>query len=274
MVAKICPKIAESHDELPNWLKHRLELEGPKGPAHTKITKDVFDVVDKYLEEATNEGQEMNMNSVEALLADAIDAYNGEVAKWRTSRTEADLQAVNTMMDRGASQEEIDKLVREQDARKAAWPHPIKLGETPRALNQLAFTFASKYGFSTFHQDKPMKHLKRDHPHVQHVMDFILMNVKTHQVHEKLLCNFDQVWSCLFEPMRRTLWKTNPGEGAKDDLAKYPRRQVLRAAMQQHFEETVQEPVHVKNQKWQAKLADIRGYGGVNTIFAWRIGFY
>ena len=78
MVAKICPKIAESHDELPNWLKHRLDVEGPKGPSHTKITKDVFDVVDKYLEEATNEGQEMNMNSVEALLSDAVDAYNGE----------------------------------------------------------------------------------------------------------------------------------------------------------------------------------------------------
>jgi hypothetical protein len=41
--------------------------------------------------------------------------------------------------------------------------------------------------------------------------------------------------------------------------------------MQKHFGETVQEPIHVKNQKWQAKLADIRGYGVVNTIFAWRI---
>lgn len=67
-----------------------------------------------------------------------------------------------------------------------------------------------------------MKHLPREHPHVQRVMEFILMEVREKRVHEKLLCNFDQVWSCLFEPMRRTLWKSGGASGAKDDLSKYP----------------------------------------------------
>lgn len=115
-----------------------------------------------------------------------------------------------------------------------------------------------------------MKHLPRDHPHVQRVMEFILMEVREKRVHEKLLCNFDQVWSCLFEPMRRTLWKSSDASGAKDDLSKYPNRQAIRAAMQEFFGETVQQPTAEKNSKWQTKLADIAGTGGINTISGWR----
>lgn len=270
LVSRMCPHIAQKHDELPNWLKARFSVEGTKGPAHTKLTKDVWDIVDRFLEEAINEGHELNTKSVETVIDDAITAYNTEVEKFRNSRGEADLQAVDNLIKNGGSEEAVQKSVQEQDAAKASWPHPIKLGQTERSLNQLALRFSEKYGFSSFNQDKPMKHLRRDHPQVQQVMDFILTAVKQGEVHPKLLCNFDQVWSCLFEPMRRTLWKTNAGQGAKDDLSQYPHRQAIRAAMQEHFGETVDQPAHIKNSKWKAKLADVCGTGGVNTVSGWR----
>ena len=126
---------------------------------------------------------------------------------------------------------------------------------------------------TTKKQPMPVRHLPRDHPQVQHVNDFINYNIQEGLVDHRLVANFDQVWTCLFEPMRKTLWK--PGsEKEKDDLAKYPRRQRIRAALQEHFGATVQQPAHEQNGKWKVKLATIRGYGGANTVNYWRQAYH
>ena len=270
VICQRCPKVAEKYDEVPNWLRSHLELPGTaKGPSHTKVTKDIYLVVDRIVEEAARDGFELTIASIEEVLADAIEAYNCEVEKWRKVRQEADLKAVNALMEAGGTEADVARLVDQQNAEKASWPHPVNLAKTPRALNQLALSFASKYGFGMYRQDKPTRHLPRDHPQVQHVMDYIRLQLSEGKVDPRLCANFDQVWSCLYEPMRRCLWK-NGEAGEKDSLAAFPKRQRMRAEMQRHFGETVQEPTHVKNAKWNAKLADVCGYGGINTVVGWR----
>ena len=120
-----------------------------------------------------------------------------------------------------------------------------------------------------FRQDKPMRHLPRDHPQVQHVTDFINLQITTGSVHPKLVMNFDQIWTCLYEPMRRVLWK-GESSGPKDDLASYPSRQSIRAEMQKHFGQVIQQPKHEKEKAWSVKRADIAGTGQANTINHWR----
>ena len=130
--------------------------------------------------------------------------------------------------------------------------------------------FAEDYGYGVFTQDKPTRHLPRDHPQVQHVNDFINYNIKEGHVDSRLVANFDQVWTCLYEPMRKTLWKKDQGEGKKDTLSSFPKRQCIRAALQEHFGETVELPTAQKNARWKLKLATISGYGGANTVNFWR----
>lgn len=140
-----------------------------------------------------------------------------------------------------------------------------------RGKQYQAAKFCDTYGYSLFTQDKPTRHLPREHPHVQHVNDFILMNIQEGKVNSKLVCNFDQVWSCLYEPMRKTLWKKNE-HGQKDSLSKFPARQKIRATLQEHFGQTISLPLAERNAKWKVRLADIEGYGGANTVNYWRCG--
>ena len=269
LLAELCPKIAEKYDEPPNWLRERLGVDNGKGPAHTKITADVYNVVDRILQDASQEGFELSIASAEEVISDAISAYNEQVQAWRTGSERAQLQTMNNLIASGASEDEIAQQVKLHDAQTANWPNQIDVGKTTRSLNQLAISFAKKYGFGSYTQDKPARHLPRNHPQVQHVTEFILTSVKEDHVHPKLLGNADQVWTCLFEPMRRVLWKSCE-QGPKDSLSRFPGRQALRSKLQEHFGEAIQVPKHEQKKTWSVKLADIEGYGGTNTVNHWR----
>lgn len=78
------------------------------------------------------------------------------------------------------------------------------------------------------------------------------------------------MWTALYEPMKRTLWKQ--GEGRKDPLAAFPARQVVRQAMQERFGQEVQTPVFQVKKKWTVKLADVCGYSCQNCVSRWRTG--
>lgn len=192
-----------------------------------------------------------------------------QVNKWCASRESADLAALDALAQSGASPQEICDLEKQQQALKASWPAPISIGQSGNAVKKLAERFAAEYGYSMFSQDKPTRHLPRDHPQVQHVNDFINMNIKDGKVDARLVANWDQVWSCLFEPMRKTLWK-DPETGRKDSLSRFPKRQLIRSALQEHFGETVEMSTQQKHARWKVRLATIKGYGGANTVNCWR----
>ena len=265
-----CPSIAAKYDEVPNWLRERLNINSAKGKGHGRIPPEVLEIVDSILKQAIQDGFELNMSSVADVLKEAIEAFNSEISKYRESRENADLKALDQLVETGASEAEITKLQDLQAANKASWPSCITCGLTDSALKHQAANFAESHGYSCYTQDKPTRHLPRDHPQVQHVNDFIKMNISEAKVDGRLVANFDQVWTCLYEPMRKTLWKRDPGTCESDGLSRFPGRQKIRATLQEHFGETVQLPLAERNKKWKVKLATIQGYGGNNTVNAWR----
>lgn len=104
-----CPAIAAKIDEVPNWLRERLNIHTSKG-YHSKIPKEVTDIADSILQHATKQGYELNMISVEQLIDDCVSAYNAEVSKRRAAHEDADLQALDNLVAAGASEEEIERL--------------------------------------------------------------------------------------------------------------------------------------------------------------------
>lgn len=261
-----CPHIAAKYDEVPNWLRQRLKIDSTKGPATGRIPPEVEDTIDSILEASISDGFEINSLGIEMVMQDCIEAFNDEVNKFRASREAADLEALDQLAQAGGSEDDIQKLKQEQDTSRATWPSLITCGQSITALKQQAAMFAQSRGYSMFSQDKPTRHLPRDHPQVQRVNDYIRMTIQEGKVDNRLVLNFDQVWSCLYEPMKRTFWKKE----SSDRLSKYPERQKIRAALQEHFGETVELPNHTRNEKWKIKLATVRGYGGNNTVNFWR----
>lgn len=75
-----CPSIAAKYDEVPNWLRPRLNIESTKGRNHGRIPQEVFEVADSILKDAIQEGFELNQRSVEEVLHDTLQAFNDEAA--------------------------------------------------------------------------------------------------------------------------------------------------------------------------------------------------
>ena len=60
----------------------------------------------------------------------------------------------------------------------------------------------------TFNQEKLGKHLPYVSPQLQRIRDYVQNMVANKTIHERLIANFDQVWTVLFEPSTRILYKS------------------------------------------------------------------
>lgn len=63
----------------------------------------------------------------------------------------------------------------------------------------------AKTGISVWGNPKPGKHLPASHPRLAQLRDFIRLMRDSKQIHERLVANFDQVWSLQYTPARRNL---------------------------------------------------------------------
>ena len=96
-----CPQLASKYDEVPNWLRQRLNIDSVKGRGHGRVPPEVSDVVDSILKDAVQDGFELTMASIEEVLRDAVEAYNQEVTKWRQANEDADLKALDALVETG-----------------------------------------------------------------------------------------------------------------------------------------------------------------------------
>ena len=71
-------------------------------------------------------------------------------------------------------------------------------------------------GLSTSQNAKPGKHLAYDHPSLQRVRDWIHEQSTSGHFHERLIGNYDQVWSVLFRPASATLQQKTKGPAETD----------------------------------------------------------
>ena len=56
-------------------------------------------------------------------------------------------------------------------------------------------------------QEKPGMHLPANHVKIQAVRDYVAMTGKSGEYDDKLFGNFDQVWTCNFQPAKTRLWR-------------------------------------------------------------------
>lgn len=80
----------------------------------------------------------------------------------------------------------------------------------------------NKLGIKGSSVSKQTRHLHFDHPSMEMIRNWVTMACQTSKVNERLVAHFDQVWTQLYEPARRVLYK-NPEEQGKND----PEKQLL-----------------------------------------------
>ena len=141
-------------------------------------------------------------------------------------------------------------------------------------MKHLARRFARKIGYVLNANEKPGKHLPYDHPACLSLVAYVQGLIDSGKVHPQLIFNWDQVWTVLFEPLKRLLWK-DPSSAGKlvDELKGFFRRKLSRSEYQKTAGLPSQMPSASPNANldtWDVTQAKLDGYSGTSAIENWR----
>ena len=194
-VAEIAPSVANRYDEVPNWLKTRLSQDALlKGrQSCSEIPKDILAICDSILQEECLRGLEMDKASVEMLIKTVVETYNSEAETFNKARSSQHFESLNAKLEAG----EIDEETLEKGGEEPPKLLPL-VGQDLKqsAMDRIVNHFCRRWGYSMFRQERPSKHLTREHPAMQRFQEYLHYEKAKYNVCGRLVLNFDQVWTC------------------------------------------------------------------------------
>ena len=101
-------------------------------------------------------------------------------------------------------QEEVKELGGSLEEETATSSSPLRSIQVKRTQNAIY-----KHALS-----KPGKHLGMEDPRIIAVKEYVQGEVANGAVHPVLVGNFDQVWTTLYEPATRVVWKDPKQQGS------------------------------------------------------------
>ena len=73
------------------------------------------------------------------------------------------------------------------------------------------------FGIRSRSNEKPGAHLPYTDPQLERIRAYVKLSASQKKVHERLICNFDQVWCTLFRPQKKCLQKSQTLKGLRTD---------------------------------------------------------
>ena len=129
-----------------------------------------------------------------------------------------------------------------------------------------------RVGFRGHTNRAPGKHLGFEHPHMNAVRLFVAEACDKHSVHPQMICNFDQVWTQLYEHKTKTWFKGKEKENKYPSSVKPSMQKIassIRAAL--HLETTTGEDVEdKKSNRYKVKHVELNAQANVSPIDNWR----
>ena len=227
------PNIAKRYDELPNWIRQALGVQTKKGKAEDAgLPPRIAEVVEAVLIEHIEAGEEVYSSTIGELLSTVIRQYNAEVDDVNDESAKHNAGVCEELELAGGGSD-VDRALLKMLPKCEASTHP-------RAIDTFSRRFADRFGFGVYRQEKPGKHLPYHHPQLQKIREFVDHVTSTGEVHERLVLNFDQVWTVLFEPSPKILFKSADKAGQRADKlqSSVRKRQVFLSKQRQKERET------------------------------------
>ena len=251
--ARVCsnmPGAAKKARQLPRWVLASVQC-GDKGSGRSpgKLPERVLRIAEDVLLQQLQLGAEITVPAVANLLGTCIEVWNEEVGK---------LQAANAASQDAASRTEHALCT-------------LSLSKTPASLYKHAGKFLRKFDFSVHKIAKPGKHLRADAPQVMAVKEYIFSVLRDGHAHPLLVGNFDQVWTCMYEPAARAIWKDPKRQGQLRCADRKPGRFYQRAQLAKQL----RVDLGLESAALAGPLGDRHkeedGYSQIGCIANWRI---
>ena len=203
--------------------------------------------------ERVTEGGDLTSNTIMETTVQVVDAYNEEVKAFNQ-----EIQKVNEER----RQLGLDNLTAMLDA--------FVSNTDEQALRKTAVRFQQRWGFSSHEHKKPARHLPYDHPQLEKRRCYVDAVTAQNEVHERLVLNFDQVWTILFEPQPKIISKRPENAGKKaDPLRDSKVRRDIRRQMQQRCGLPLTEPAFEPHLGC-TKLASLGATAQLTPVESWR----
>lgn len=90
----------------------------------------------------------------------------------------------------------------------------------------------NRIGLKSHTNGAPGRHLDYHHPQVTAVRTFIEQCSESHHICKQLVCNFDQVWTCLYNHSKRVLYKPAEHEGQHPCQQKPSMKKIMQSIRQ------------------------------------------
>lgn len=91
-------------------------------------------------------------------------------------------------------------------------------------LRKRARRLCNNCGVRPATNEKPGAHLENDHPALEQVRSFVKSWAKNRGCHDRLICNFDQVWTTLHRPQKKCLQRKAAQRNGDLEKTAYMRR--------------------------------------------------
>ncbi|CAK8992980.1 unnamed protein product [Durusdinium trenchii] len=227
------PTLTKKFKEIPNRLRqmmgHPLKFvtrsDGSQEATTTILPPELQEITAETVAERIALGEECDFHFVADVLEAGIDQWNSAVQRLKTRLSKPEtlcqelqkqlVEMEGTGSTEPISQEGLNTMVED-----------LSTSLAPK-LRKAAQRLCGKSGLGPEANSKPGKHLPASHPLLAKIREFVRAERDSLKVHERLVCNFDQVWSVQYMPQRATL---QAKDGRQDPLRKAPHRGGIRSS--------------------------------------------
>ena len=130
------------------------------------------------------------------------------------------------------------------------------------------------FGFRPISNEKPGSHLPVDAPELEAVRVYIQSQVRSLKVHPRLVGNFDQVWSTIFRPQKKTWQKDASKKGlAKDEWSRSQAMRSIRHSIERSLDLplTEEDPAAPKVRTAVSRPQVMGGPAASAVVDEWRV---
>ena len=210
------------------------------------------DVFDSILMTRMDVGEEVGIPYATSLLTDLIDIWNDHIDGFRLdfeSRIPEDTS-------------EKDRTIMLRNFRK------VTLAANPESRRRHVARLLAKCGIKMQGNEKPGKHLAYDHPEMHAVRAWVGRADKDFGIHRRMIANFDQVWTCLYEHGKKVLYKSAVSTQSKP-RTKYDKTLALIRSMMQNDGEMP--ALEVKEYEYRPKPPQLNAQAKMTPVENWRL---
>lgn len=192
---EVCPAEAKKCDKVPNWARRSLGLTNTLGRAPMAFPLALQHKTDEILLQKLQYGMEVSPAGISDMISELLQEYNAQVRE------------VNNELQALAEQDRC-----EDEARLL----PLATCKITKGnMDKLAERFARRFAWNTFRNEKPGRHLDFNDVQLVQIRQFIATSIKSGRIHERLIGNFDQVWTLCYEPLKKIAFKQQIRQGER-----------------------------------------------------------